>query len=122
MGYDVSPASSRAGDQVEISLYWYVDQDLQVDYTSYVHLVAPDGTGLAQSDHRPGGDFYPSRNWQMGETLRDKHTLTVPANLPDGIYQLRAGMYFQPKPGLIQGMGPGVEVGALIVKTPASQG
>lgn len=122
VGYDVSPASSRAGDQVEISLYWYVDQDLQVDYTSYVHLVASDGTGLAQSDHRPGGDFYPSSNWQMGETLRDKHTLTVPANLPDGIYQLRAGMYFQPKPGLIQGMGPGVEVGALIVKTPVSQG
>ena len=122
VGYDISPASSRAGDTVEITLYWHVDQDLQIDYTSYVHLVAPDGTGLAQSDHRPGGDFYPSSDWQIGETLRDKHTLTLPADLPDGVYPLRAGMYFQPEPGLIVGMGSGVEVGALTVKTPASLG
>lgn len=122
VGYDVSPANLAAGDQVEISLYWHVDQDLQIDYTSYVHLVAPDGTGLAQSDHRPGGDFYPSSDWQVGETLRDKHTLTLPADLPDGEYRLRAGMYFQPEPGLIKGMGAGVEVGALTIKTPASQG
>jgi hypothetical protein len=97
-------------------LHWQVTQPLSVDYTSYVHLLNRDGQGMAQNDHRPGGDFYPSHTWQVGEILRDQHTMTVPANTPPGAYRLRVGMYYQPEPGVIAGMGNGVEIGSVTVR------
>jgi hypothetical protein len=79
-------------------------------------LVNNAGQGMAQDDHRPGGDFYPSHYWQIGEILRDQHSLIVPANAAPGVYRLQAGMYYQPEPGVIKGMGGGFELGSLAVK------
>jgi hypothetical protein len=112
-GFDASPLV--AGQPLTITLHWQPAQPLTVDYTSYVHLLAPDGQRLAQSDQRPGGDFYPSSHWSVGEVLRDRHTLTIPAALPPGVYRLRAGMYYQPAPGVIIGMGDGRNIGELPV-------
>jgi hypothetical protein len=116
LGYDLSPAQIRPGDSFTVTLHWQAIQPLSVDYTSYVHLANTDGQGIAQNDHRPGGDFYSSHYWQVGEVLRDQHTLTVPTNAPPGMYRLRAGMYYQPEPGVISGMGSGEEIGSVTVQ------
>ncbi|MCB0192600.1 MAG: hypothetical protein KDJ65_11710, partial [Anaerolineae bacterium] len=121
LGYDLSPDTAQPGEQIEISLYWQVDQHLAIDYTSYVHLINPDGTGLTQSDHQPGGDFYPSSAWVVGETLRDSHQLSLPPNIPAGEYVLRVGMYYQPEPGVIQALGDGLEMGTVVVTTAVDQ-
>jgi hypothetical protein len=115
LGYDLSPVKIRPGDPITVTLYWQATQALAIDYTSYVHLINRNDQGVAQNDHRPGGDFYPSRYWQAGETIRDQHTLTLPANTLAGEYRLRVGMYYQPEAGVIESMGDGVEIGPLIV-------
>jgi hypothetical protein len=112
-GYDSTPPV--AGQTLTVTLHWQVTQPLSIDYTSYVHLLDSTGQRLAQSDHRPGGDFYPSSLWQVNEILRDRHTLSIPVELPAGIYTLRAGMYYQPEPGVIAGMGDGLKIGELTV-------
>ncbi len=114
-GYDLSPAIIKPGDQITVTLQWQTVKELTIDYTSYLHLIADNGQGLTQSDHKPGGDFYPSSYWQTGETVYDQHTLTLPANIPPGTYRLRVGMYYQPEPGHIIGMGDGLEIGPLKV-------
>jgi hypothetical protein len=120
LGYDVTPASARPGDEVTVTLYWQPTRELAVDYTSFVHLIS-DGDGrIAQSDHQPGAVFYPSSLWQTGEILRDEHNLTIPVDVPAGIYRLRIGMYYQPAPGRISGMGDGVEIGLMPIKESAS--
>jgi hypothetical protein len=86
---------------------------LSIDYTSYVHVITGDGQGITQSDHRPGGVSYPSSYWQIGEILRDRHTLSIPTDAPPGVYRLRVGMYYQPQPVIIKGMGNGAEIGRL---------
>ncbi|MCB0211477.1 MAG: DUF2723 domain-containing protein, partial [Anaerolineae bacterium] len=121
MGYDLSATTVKPGETIEVTLYWYVDHPLAVNYTSYVHLISADGTGITQSDHQPGGDFYPSSEWQVGETLRDRHQLTLPSDIPAGEYRLRVGMYYQPGPGVIQPLGDGLEPGTLVVETAESQ-
>lgn len=121
VGYDLSSDTVQPGDPLEVALFWQVEQELTVDYSSYVHLVTAEGAGLTQSDHRPGGDFYPSSAWQAGETVRDRHQLTMPADTPDGEYRLRAGMYYQPEPGVIQALGDGIDLGTLVVKTMENQ-
>jgi hypothetical protein len=114
-GYDLSPSPAKPGDKVAVTLYWQSVQPLAVDYTSFVHVINPAGQGVTQSDHQPGGDYYPSSFWQPGETLRDQHTLTLPTDLPAGTYELRVGMYYQPEPGVIQGLGNEQVLGLLVV-------
>ena len=113
LGYDMSPAQPRPGEPVTLTLYWQVEQPLLVDYTSYVHLLDSAGQGITQSDHVPGGDFYPSHYWQSGEVLRDRHILTMPA--ATGLYRLRVGLYYQPQPGTLIGLGSDEEIGQLAV-------
>lgn len=116
LGYDLSPAKIHPGTAFTVTLHWQASQPLSLDYTSYVHLVNSNGQGLTQSDHRPGGDFYPSHYWQTGEIVRDPHLLTVPAAIPPGEYRLRVGMYDQPEPGVFKSMGTGVEIGTLLLE------
>jgi hypothetical protein len=115
LGYDLSPTRTIPKTEVTVTLHWQATQELSINYTSYVHL-----QDITQSDHKPGGDFYPSSLWQVGETLLDQHTLSIPADVLPGVYRLRAGIYYQPGPGVIEGMGDGVEIGLLVVKDPAS--
>ena len=116
LGYDLSPDSVTPGSKVTLTLHWQSTQPLHTNYTSYVHLLTDDGQRVAQSDHRPGGDFYPTSYWQIGEVLRDRHTLSIPDDALAGVYRLRVGMYYQPEPGIISGMGNGVEIDKLTVK------
>jgi hypothetical protein len=114
-GYDGPAGPVKSGDVIDITLYWQPVQNLTANYSSFVHLINNNGQGITQSDHRPGGDFYPSSLWQPGEILRDQHSLILPDDLPAGTYQYQIGMYIQPDPGVIRGMGGGLEIGLLVV-------
>jgi hypothetical protein len=115
VGYD-APEMLTPGEAITVTLYWQPVQPLSVDYTSYVHLVTGDGQGITQSDHRPGGAYYPSSYWQVGEMLQDQHILTAPPDALPGHYQLRVGLYFQPEPGKIKSMGSGELIGTMSIK------
>ncbi len=110
LGLDVSPRRAAPGESVTVTLYWQPVRPLSIDYTSYVHLTDSAGNGLAQSDQRPGGVYYPSHYWQVDEILRDRHMLTLPADASPGEYQWRVGMYYQPEPGQFKGMGNGLQI------------
>ena len=96
VGYDVDPDVSSPGGEVQVSLYWRVEQHLSKDYHTYVHLLDEDGQAIAQSDHRPGQEYYPSSLWQPGETLLDVHVLSVSANEDVNALTLVAGAYEYP--------------------------
>ncbi len=93
LGYDVEPLSPSPGEDMHVALYWQAKEGFVQDYHSYVHLVDRGGRIIAQSDHRPGGDYYPTTLWQPGETLLDEHVLLIPADGRPGTYRLLAGMY-----------------------------
>jgi hypothetical protein len=112
-GYDLAPAEPKAGQVLTVTLYWQASQPLSIDYTSFVHLLDTTGQRLSQSDHQPGQLYHPSRAWQPGEVVRDQHRLTLPLELPAGSYQLRSGLYYQPQPGVIAGMGNGEIIGSV---------
>lgn len=119
LGYDLAPGPKlRPGQALSLTLYWQPVQDLSLDYTSYLHIVNASGQQITQSDQRPGGVYYPSSAWQVEETLRDRHQLTIPADAPPGLYQARAGLYYQPQPGVIEGLGAGVEIGSIVIVDP----
>jgi len=96
LGYDLDPDEPSGGGELQVSLHWRVEQNLSEDYHTYVHLLDQGGQVIAQSDHRPGQEYYPSSLWQVGETLLDVHLLSVPADAGLGQCTLVAGAYEYP--------------------------
>jgi hypothetical protein len=64
------------------------------DYTVYVHLLAEDGTLVAQTDRLPDG--YPTDDWQPSEVVMDTFQVALPENFPAGTYRLQSGFYYLP--------------------------
>jgi hypothetical protein len=93
VGYDVTPRAVTPGETLQVDLQWQPLRQMPANLTSFVHLLAPDGTRLAQSDRLLGGVFYPTRLWQPGETLLDRHEFVLPADAPPGPYRLVVGLY-----------------------------
>ncbi len=93
LGYTVEPKLPAPGQPVRLTLYWQAIAPPEHDYTVFVHLRQPAGGNVAQADHRPLGDLYPTSLWPVGETIRETSELLLPPDLPPGSYQLWAGLY-----------------------------
>jgi hypothetical protein len=82
--------------QLSITLYWRSESLLPLNYTTFVHLRNAGGDIVAQHDQPPLDGAYPTSLWDPGEIIADKITLSLPANLPSGEYQIVVGMYDLP--------------------------
>ncbi len=99
-GYNLAPSALSAGQATTVVLCWQPMQKLSEDWTSYVQVQNASGDKVGQSDHRPGGVFYPSSLWVIGERLRDAHEVAIGADAPPGVYRLVVGLYVPEKDGL----------------------
>jgi len=88
-------AAERTGDTLNVTLFWRASAAMGYDYTVFVHLLDANGNVVAQHDGQPTWQLpIPTSTWQPGETLRDRHPILLPADLPPGEYRLRVGVYF----------------------------
>lgn len=92
-GFGLSSATPDPGDEVEITLNWQALEQVGPAYTALLHLLAPDGTGVAGLDEPVLGGLYQPDLWPEGTTMPDRHRLTLPADLPPGRYRLDLGLY-----------------------------
>ncbi len=95
VGFDTVPGVPDAAGarQFTVTLAWQAMDTPPVDYTVFVQLLTPDGQLAAQADALPQGGQQPTGSWDPGESVLDRHTLTLPADLLPGRYKLIAGMY-----------------------------
>jgi len=92
-GYNLSSQSVHPGDGLGITLFWTTPARLDARLIVFVHLIAPDGTLVAQHDGEPRGGLAPTDTWQPGKLVIDNHGLVIPAGLPPGKYSVRIGLY-----------------------------
>ncbi len=85
--------ASRPISNLYLTLFWRPRHSLTTDYTVFLHLRNAEGITVAQVDRLSLGGAYPTSRWQPGETVIDPFTLSLPANLPPGLYTLWVGMY-----------------------------
>ncbi|MCX6048417.1 MAG: hypothetical protein NT075_25215, partial [Chloroflexi bacterium] len=83
----------RPGATVSLALDWQASQALTTDYTSFVHLLGPDGKLVAQEDKQPQSSFLATHLWQPQQPMRETYTLTLPVDAKPGRYQLLTGLY-----------------------------
>ncbi len=96
-GYDLQPATLRAGEILYLQLHWLVEANPTVDWTVFTHLLALDEQGnphvVAGHDSRPGAGSLPTLRWQPGWRILDEYQLALPADLPPGDYPIEIGLY-----------------------------
>lgn len=94
IGYDRSTIVASADDWLNVTLYWKAQQDLDINYQSFVHILNPSGMLVAQSDHLNPGEF-PTRRWPTDKFVRDPHQIYLPTDLTPGTYSVVVGLWVQ---------------------------
>jgi uncharacterized membrane protein len=80
-----------------VVLMWQAGQPLLRDYTVFVHLAAPDGAIVAQSDAQPHWVTpWPTTRWAAGQVVPDGHRLVLPEGVDPATCELRVGLYDWP--------------------------
>jgi 4-amino-4-deoxy-L-arabinose transferase-like glycosyltransferase len=76
-----------------LNLYWQPLQQMQADYTIFLHLIDSQGRIVTQRDTLIRGYDYPTSRWQPNELALDLGDLFIPAAIPPGEYRLDLGVY-----------------------------
>ena len=92
-GYDLSATSCAPGESLDLALYWRAAGPITRNYQAFTHLLAPDGSLAAGSDHIAGADNYPTSLWTADTFIRNVFALRVSPDAPPGTYSLEAGLY-----------------------------
>lgn len=88
LGYDLT-----ADEAIHLTLYWQPAGPTDIRYSVFVHLLAADGTLLAQSDAEPAAGALPTTAWLPGEFVTDRHTLILPPKPASPPAHLAVGLY-----------------------------
>jgi hypothetical protein len=92
-GYSLDEGPLRPTDTVHVSLSWQSLQQMDMDYTVFVHLIDEQERVWAQRDSQPAGGSRPTSSWEPGHEISDNHGLVLPLDIPAGEYQIELGLY-----------------------------
>jgi hypothetical protein len=76
-----------------VSLLWRASATPDTSYTVFVHLIAPDGQIVAQSDSPPDGGYRRTTTWLAGEYILEARALNVNDATYAGSASFRVGLY-----------------------------
>ncbi len=96
LGHTLPAERLRAGEALEVTLYWRATQALDQDFSVFVHLLDERGNLVAQRDSQPNAGQYPTSTWMPGTVVRDQYTVPLPRDLSPGSYSVLVGMYEWP--------------------------
>ena len=86
-------AQLQAGETFSVDLFWESLQQTDVNYTTFVQVIGPDGTVAVQEDRQPLSGFMPTSTWLPAQAISDSFTLQLPDNAEPGEYTVYTGMY-----------------------------
>ena len=93
VAYQVDRRSVNPGEGLELTLYWRALAKPSADYTVFAHLLGPGTRMWAQHDGPPEDGRSPTSTWKPDQIVEDRHTLTVAADTPPGVYEIEVGLY-----------------------------
>ena len=83
----------RHGATIRLTLYWQALQEMEKDYTVFVHVVDEEGTVWGQWDSQPASGERPTSGWERGEVIEDIYKISIDVEGPKEGYKIRVGMY-----------------------------
>lgn len=88
-GYDLLVTDTA----LELTLVWQAVGAAPRPYTVFTQLLDAGGSLVAQQDNWPVSGQWPPTCWRDGDSIPDRYTIALPADLPPGDYSLIVGMY-----------------------------
>lgn len=89
-----SPATALSpGDRVPVELLWQAKRAPGEPLVVVIQLLDGQNSVAAGLEAQPLDGRYPTQDWASGELVRDRHSLTLPADLRPGTYRLAVGVY-----------------------------
>jgi hypothetical protein len=98
LGYDLEEDEIAPGDVLYLTLYWQAQQQMDVSYTVFVHILDAQNRIWGQRDSVPDGGQYPTTGWIEGEVVEDKYEIPVDPSAPPGEYLIEVGLYDAAQP------------------------
>jgi hypothetical protein len=96
IGYEMTTLSPRAGDIMELTLYWRGLRRMEKDYVVFANIIDMDTlTKYAASNAMPVAWTAPTSTWQPGEIIVDTHILQISPDAPNDIFEVEIGLYIQ---------------------------
>jgi 4-amino-4-deoxy-L-arabinose transferase-like glycosyltransferase len=89
LGYERLQQPAVRGGVLTLLTYWRVERPVSAPLKAFVHLLGQSDTPVAQHD-RLGS---PPRGWTARDLIVQKHTMSIPIDLPDGQYAVQVGLY-----------------------------
>ena len=99
LGYDLEEDEIAPGDVLHLTLYWQAQQQMDVSYTVFVHLLDAQNRIWGQRDSVPDRGQYPTTGWIEGEVVEDEYEIPVDPSAPPGEYLIEVGLYDAAQPG-----------------------
>jgi hypothetical protein len=101
LGYDLNASEYKAGETINLTLYYWALNKMDVDYTVFAQLWgSPDpATGSivwGQDDTEPCRRGYPTSSWGQGEIVMDTLEIPISGEAPSGEYSVVMGFYRWP--------------------------
>lgn len=85
--------TARPGDTIRLALDWTALSATEIDYRVFIHIIAGDGSLVAQRDGIPQNGLTPTLSWSPGQAIPDRLTVSLPPELPAGAYRVLVGVY-----------------------------
>ena len=91
IGYDSVNGSWKPNTPLPLTLYWQVLNPPDQNLNLFIHLI--EANSQTQVTGFDGPPVFPTAYWQTGQAIVDARILTLPPDIPAGLYQLRIGWY-----------------------------
>ena len=82
-----------SGTTLRVELYWDVLEEMEANYTVFVHALSTDEKSIGQHDSWPADTHRPTSVLAVGEKVRDVHYLTLSEAVATQDMTLRIGLY-----------------------------
>ncbi|HZY40550.1 MAG TPA: glycosyltransferase family 39 protein [Anaerolineae bacterium] len=93
VGYNVNSQRITIDTPLRFGLYLRSEGRVTGNYQLFTHVLAADGTLIAQADHIAGADSYPTSLWQPGSLIYNRFEIQLPVETPPGQYHVAVGLY-----------------------------
>ncbi|MFN3334108.1 MAG: hypothetical protein ACK47M_16490, partial [Caldilinea sp.] len=92
-GFEQERRVVRAGESLQLALWWEALTPMANDYVAFVHLLAPPDAVWAQQDRSLEVQGVHTSAMQAGTRWKETYELTLPPTAPPGIYSVQIGVY-----------------------------
>ena len=81
-----------SGKKLRLTLFWRVLEEMERDWTLFVHLLGPHEKNWGQLDRQPAHGSHPTSQWKPGDLIIDQYEIDVSEEAKDELL-LRIGWY-----------------------------